>query len=224
MVYGSGATAMLTVAAGGFLALRPRAREQARAALTTQTAQAERRKVMLARLQRSGERWRGRRQAHQQLVDAAHDLLLAAGDLGCARIRPPVETAGSALLEKHLDHRHGLLLAQEEREPPPALVAQQPAARFGHDAQIAQCRLAFALAVLRLPLGEEDHVQPASEPLRQGRERPQLVLAGVLVAHDGEERRPIGERRLQHLPERLAPPPGGKPRDHGVHGVRITHA
>src|SRR5205085_12275353 len=144
------------VAAGGFLALRPLAREQARAALTTQTAEAERRKVMLARLQRSGRRWRGGRQAHQQLVDLAHDLLLAAGDLGCARIRPPVEAAGSALLEKHLDHRHGLLLAQEQREPPPALVAQQPAARFGHDAQIAQCRLAFALAVLRLPLGEED--------------------------------------------------------------------
>src|SRR5207253_10068968 len=94
------------VAAGGFLALRPLAREQARAALTTQTAEAERRKVMLARLQRSGRRWRGGRQAHQQLVDVAPDLPLAAGDPARPRIPPPPQAPGTALLEKHLDHRH----------------------------------------------------------------------------------------------------------------------
>src|SRR2546427_6887205 len=101
---------------------------------------------MLARLQGAGRRRRGGRDPPQELVDAAHDLLLAAGDLGSARVWPAVEAAERALLEKSLDHRRWLFLAQEQREPPPPLVAQEPAACLGHHSQLAQCRVAFALA------------------------------------------------------------------------------
>src|SRR2546422_11638136 len=99
---------------------------------------------MLARLQGAGRRRRGRREPHQELVDAAHDLLLAAGDLGSARGWPAVETAERALLEKHPDHPRWLFLAQEQREPPPPPLAHEPAACLGHPPQLPRTRAALA--------------------------------------------------------------------------------
>src|SRR5204862_2576674 len=110
----------------GLFAFRSRTGGKGRAALAAEAAEPLGREVVLTRLERARRRRRRGRQADQHLVDLAGDFVLARRDLASARIRPAVVAAAGGPLEEHLNHRHRLLLPQQEREAPLAFLPQEP--------------------------------------------------------------------------------------------------